>query len=92
MAKTVAFGVRTASPSNTIFLGATVDVSGKPLITVMVTDDLVAAGYNASQMAREAARAINGGGGGQPGFAQAGGKNKEGLTQAYDTLLNAIKH
>lgn len=92
MAKTVAFGVRAASPSNTIFLGATVDVSGKPLITVMVTDDLVAAGYNASQMAREAARAINGGGGGQPGFAQAGGKNKEGLTQAYDTLLNAIKH
>jgi alanyl-tRNA synthetase len=90
--KNVAFAVRAASPERTVFLGATVDVSGKPLITVMVTDDLVKEGYNAVSMVREAAKCIQGGGGGQPGFAQAGGKNSEGIAKAAETLRDMIKH
>ena len=38
------------------------------------------------------AKAIKGGGGGQPGFAQAGGKDHNGLSVAFDTIINAIKH
>ena len=91
MAKSVAFGVRASSPESTMFIGATVDVSGKPLLTVMITEDLVGRGFNATKMVREAAKAINGGGGGQPGFAQAGGKHKAGITEAYDILLANVK-
>ncbi|MDE5744100.1 MAG: alanine--tRNA ligase, partial [Paramuribaculum sp.] len=89
MAKAVAFAVRAASPEATVFVGATNDVAGKPLLTVMVTEDLVKAGHNASQMVREAAKAIKGGGGGQPGFAQAGGKDADGLPAAYSALIEA---
>ena len=89
--KNVAFGVRVASPESTVFLAATVDGSGKPLLTVMLTDDVVANGFNASQMVREAAKKIQGGGGGQPGFAQAGGKNKDGISEAFEALVAAIK-
>ena len=66
-------------------------MSGKPLLTVMLTDDVVAKGHNASLMVREAAKAIKGGGGGQPGFAQAGGKDKEGLTAAFECLMKTFK-
>ena len=88
--KNVAFGVRASSPEATAFVAATADMSGKPLLTVMLTDDLVKRGMNASVMVREAAKAIKGGGGGQPGFAQAGGKNKDGLLDAYNTLVSAF--
>lgn len=80
--KNVAFGVRANSPEHTIFIGATVDMQGKPLLTVMLTEDLVKDGLNASNVVREAAKLIKGGGGGQPGFAQAGGKDKEGIKEA----------
>lgn len=66
-------------------------MTGKPLITVMITDDLVKAGYNAAVLAREAAKAIKGGGGGQPGFAQAGGKDADGLPKAAQILVDALK-
>lgn len=89
--KNVAFGVRAASPEATVFLAATVDGTGKPLLTVMLTDDVVANGLNASQIVREAAKKIQGGGGGQPGFAQAGGKNKDGISEAFEALVAAIK-
>ena len=89
--KGVAFAVRELSPEATAFLGATVDMSGKPLLTVMFTDDLVKQGYNASTTVREAAKAIKGGGGGQPGFAQAGGKDGAGIVTAMGKLLEAIK-
>ena len=91
MVKNVAFGVRTASPANSAFLGATSDMSGKPLLTVMFTNDLVEAGHNASKLVREAARSIKGGGGGQPGFAQAGGKEAEGLGAALDVMRASLK-
>ncbi len=85
--KNVAFLVRQLSPENTAFVAATVDMAGKPLLTVALTDDLVKNGLNASTMVREAAKAIKGGGGGQPGFAQAGGKDKDGISLAHTTLL-----
>ncbi len=91
MVKNVAFGVRAASPNETAFVAATVDGSGKPLLTVMLTDDLAARGLNASQIVREAAKAIKGGGGGQPGFAQAGGKDAEGLSVAFESMTAAFK-
>ncbi len=90
MVKNVAFEVRAQSPENTVFFGATMDTAGKPLLTVMVTEDLVKNGLNASKMVREAAKCIKGGGGGQPGFAQAGGKDREGLGQAFDSLMTAL--
>ncbi len=90
--KNVAFTVRNMSPESTAFVAATIDVSDKPLLTVMFTDDLVGKGMNASAIVREAAKAIKGGGGGQPGFAQAGGKDHNGLSVAFDTIINAIKH
>ena len=89
--KNVAFGVRAASPEATAFIAATVDMTGKPLLTVMLTEDVVKNGHNASQMVREAAKMIQGGGGGQPGFAQAGGKNKDGISQAFEALVAMIK-
>ena len=89
--KNVAFGVRSKSPEHTVFIGATYDPSGKPLLTVMVTEDLVKDGMmNASVTVREAAKLIQGGGGGQPGFAQAGGKNRDGLAKAYEKMKDLI--
>lgn len=88
--KNVAFGVRAASPESTAFIGATTDMAGKPLLTVMLTNDLVEEGMNASAMVRDAAKAIKGGGGGQPGFAQAGGKDGDGITQAFEALMSVF--
>ncbi|MCM1356332.1 MAG: alanine--tRNA ligase [Staphylococcus sp.] len=91
VAKGVAFAVRQFSPEKTAFVAATVDMAGKPLLTVAMTDDLVKEGFNASTIVREAAKAIKGGGGGQPGFAQAGGKDKDGLSEAFQILINSFK-
>ena len=89
--KNVAFTVRQLSPQATAFIGATVDMTGKPLLTVMITEDLVKQGLNASAVVREAAKEIKGGGGGQPGFAQAGGKDAEGITSAAQKLLDSFR-
>ena len=72
--------------SNTIFVAAT-DHEGKPTLTLMYTDDLVAKGMHAGKDIREAAKLINGGGGGQPFLATAGGKNIDGLAEAFDKLV-----
>ena len=89
--KNVAFTVRQLSPVATAFVAATVDMTGKPLLTVMITEDLTKKGFNASAIVREAAKAIKGGGGGQPGFAQAGGKDPEGIVAAGQQLIAAFK-
>lgn len=89
--KNTAYAVRRKSPENTVFIGATSDVSRKPLLTVMVTENLVKSGLNASAIIRLAAKEIKGGGGGQPGFAQAGGKDAEGLDRAYNIIVDSIK-
>ncbi len=86
-AKDLAFKIRQAVPENLLFvLGST--GGGKPLLTVMLSDDMVKDhGLNAGQMVREAAKLIQGGGGGQPHFASAGGKNVDGLSAAVDKLV-----
>ena len=72
--------------TNTIFIAAT-SQEDKPSLTLMYTDDLVAKGSNAGKDIREAAKLINGGGGGQPFLATAGGKNMDGLNAAYEKLI-----
>ncbi len=81
--------IRKESPEHTVFIGATVNAN-KPLLTLMLTDDLVKDGHNASVIIREAAKIIKGGGGGQPFFAQAGGKDCDGLSAAADKILSLL--
>ena len=88
--KNVAFAVKATSPQRTAFIAATHD-GGKPMLTIMFTDDLVKEGYNAGKLVREAAKKIQGGGGGQPFFAQAGGKNIDGLSAAADEIRKALQ-
>ena len=59
----------------------------KPLLTVTMSEDQVKAGLNAGQLVREAAKLIQGAGGGQPHFATAGGKNPDGLNAAVDKVV-----
>ena len=89
--KNVAFAIRSMSPEHTAFVAATVDAAKKPLLTVMFTEDITKDGLNASALVREAAKSIKGGGGGQPGFAQAGGKDADGLPAAFEKLIDALK-
>ena len=70
---------------------AAYETEGKPQLLVMYSADLVAKGHNASNDVRAAAKAILGGGGGQPGIATAGGKNVQGLSEALEILLSNIK-
>ncbi|WP_183404278.1 MULTISPECIES: alanine--tRNA ligase [Hymenobacter] len=79
--KTLAFNLRQAVPNLVAVLGAEID--GKPQLAVMLDDELAKGGkLNASQLVRELAKEIQGGGGGQPFFATAGGKNLGGLGAA----------
>ena len=87
--KNVAFTIRKNSPEHTVFIGATLNAD-KPMLTLMLTDDIVKEGYNASNVVREAAKLIKGGGGGQPFFAQAGGKDMDGLSAAADKIFNLL--
>ena len=89
--KNVAFAVRAASPENTVFVGATVDPDSKPLLTLMITEYLVKShGLNAGKIIREAAKAFKGGGGGQPGSAQAGRKEADGIKAGAQSIREAI--
>ena len=86
-AKDVAFKLREAIPENLLCVIGSKG-GGKPLLTVMLSDDMVKEhGLNAGQMVREAAKLIQGGGGGQPHFAQAGGKDIDGLSAAVDKVV-----
>ena len=63
---------------------------GKPMISVFLSQPLVEAGHNAGQMIKSAAKHIQGGGGGQPQMATAGGRNAEGLQVAMEEMLAAL--
>ena len=63
---------------------------GKPTLNVMLSDDIVAMGVDAGATVREAAKLMNGGGGGQKHYATAGGKNPEGLQAAVDKAVDII--
>ena len=86
-AKDLAFKLRAAQPENMLCVIGSRN-EDKPLLTVMATDDLVKDhGFNAGKIIREAAKLIQGGGGGQPHFATAGGKNVDGLSAAVDKVV-----
>jgi alanyl-tRNA synthetase len=87
--KDIAFQLRGEFPEKMAFAAVTVD-NNKPGLTLMLSDDLVARGLNAGSIVREAARHIEGGGGGQPHFATAGGKNPAGLAKAMETILQKL--
>ena len=89
LVKSVAFQIRNVMTSSLVFIGVTKH-GDKPAITMALSDDLVATGMNATQIVRDAAKEIKGGGGGQPFFAQAGGKDVDGLERALDVLLSKI--
>ncbi len=63
---------------------------GKPQLVLMYSNDLVAVGHSAANDIREAARFIQGGGGGQPILATAGGRNADGLQAALDKMVETI--
>ena len=85
-AKDMAFQLRTQFPEN-LLVAIGCAVGGKPTLTVALSDDLVKDGKNAGQIVREAGKLIQGGGGGQPHFATAGGKNADGLKAAVDKVI-----
>jgi alanyl-tRNA synthetase len=89
--KNIAFQLRGELTENLCFVAGSVD-AGKPTLTVMLSDNLVAAGLKAGQLVKEAARLIQGGGGGQPHFATAGGKNPDGLKAAVDKVVELASH
>ena len=86
--KDLAFQIAGELTESFIFIGAT-DEGGKPNLTLMLSRDLVESkGWNASNILRSAAKHIQGGGGGQPHFATAGGKRVEGLDEAVQQILS----
>ena len=85
--KNVSFALR-KEENLAMVLAAT--VGDKALLTVMITDDLVAKGMNAGGMIREIAKEIEGGGGGQPFFATAGGANPSGIAAALEKAKGLI--
>ena len=90
-AKDLAFKVR-AAVEGTLLCVLGTKHQDKPQLTIMMSDDMVSDhGLNAGQMVREAAKLIQGGGGGQPHFAQAGGKNADGLSAAVDKVIELAK-
>ena len=88
--KGVAFAIKADGLNDTVFIAATHE-NGKPMLTAQISDNLVKEGMNASAIVREAAKFIKGGGGGQPHFAQAGGKDIDGLSAAMDKMRELLK-
>ena len=85
--KDIVFQIREAMPGSLVCALGT-KVGGKPSITVMLSDDMVKDhNLNAGKIVREAAKLIQGGGGGQPFFATAGGKNPDGISAALDKAI-----
>ena len=87
--KDLAFALRQKVESKLVMVVGNL-FDSKPTINVMLSDDIVAAGVDAGAIVREAAKLINGGGGGQKHYATAGGKNPEGLQAAVDKAVEMI--
>ena len=85
--KNIAFQLRGEITENLFFVAGSTD-NGKPMLTVMLSDNFgLAGGLKAGNLVKEAAKLIQGGGGGQPHFATAGGKNADGLPAAVEKVL-----
>lgn len=89
-AKDLVFQIR-AQMSERLLVVIGASGEAKPTLTVGLTDDLVEEGLNAGKMIREAAKLMQGGGGGQAHFATAGGKNMDGLKAAVDKVVELAK-
>ncbi len=87
--KSLALSIKSDKQPRVAFIAATHD-NDRPMLTIALSDDLVKDGKNAGQIIREAAKLIQGGGGGQPGFAQAGGKNVGGLDAALNKIVESL--
>lgn len=86
--KDLAYNLRARSPKLVFVQGAVKD--GKPMLTIMLGDEITAQGVDAGVVVREAAKLMQGGGGGQAFFATAGGKNPDGLQAAIDKAVELI--
>jgi alanyl-tRNA synthetase len=91
--KQVSFELKNEVKNLILLIGG--NVKDKPMLSVMIDDELVTKGLNAGELVREMAKAIQGGGGGQPFYATAGGKQLEGLESALsigkEKVLSIIK-
>ena len=89
MIKDLAFQLKGEIENLYLVLGA--EINGKPNLTIMISENLVAEkGLNAGQIVREAGKEIKGGGGGQPFYATAGGKDVSGLDAAIEKALSFL--
>ncbi len=86
--KNLAYNLRSRSKNLVLVVGS--DYEGKVTLMVALGDDIVAKGVDAGAVIRDAAKAIDGGGGGQKFLATAGGKRPEGLQQAIDRAAELI--
>ncbi len=87
--KDLAYQLRDRMPRLVFVVGTVVE--GKPSLTVMLGEEIVSRGANAGAVVREAAKLMQGGGGGQAFFATAGGKNAEGVQAAIDKAVELVK-
>ena len=86
--KDLAYNLRTRAPRLVFVVGVVND--NKPNLTIMRGDEITARGVHAGAVVREAAKLMQGGGGGQAFFATAGGKNPDGLQAAIDKAVELI--
>ena len=86
--KNLAFDLGRDSASSVILLGSV--INGKPMLNLYISKDIAGEKYNAGQMIREIAKHIQGGGGGQPFFANAGGKNPDGVEAAVAAVRELL--
>ena len=87
--KNLAFNLKQKYSNLFLVLGS--EQEGKATITICIGDDLLKSkGLHAGNIVREVAKEIQGGGGGQPGFATAGGKNPEGIEKAIKKALSFL--
>ena len=88
--KDIVFMLRQEQPENLLVVVGSVH-NGKPQLTISASADLVERGINAGKIVGQAAREMQGGGGGQAHFAQAGGKNPEGIKAAIDKVFEIVE-
>ena len=86
--KDIAFQLRAEVENSIVVIGSV--AGGKPLLTAAASDSAVAAGVNVGKNIREAAQLMQGGGGGQPHFATAGGKDADGIHAAVEKLIELL--
>ena len=86
--KQVAFELKREVENLVLLMAA--NIEDKPMLTVMLSDEMVSKGMNANEIIRKMASAIKGGGGGQPFYATAGGKELSGLNEALKIGKEAV--